>query len=174
MRSSPFLVLLVLAVIGCTSTHSPEARTGARSSSSPELLARIARLDSAMFSAFNAHDADQLGTFFSPDLEFYHDKSGLAGFDTTMANFRRMFERNRDTGMRRDLVAGSLEVYPLGEFGALEVCLHRFCHIVGRPAAVSALDVGRHRHADGPHDVADRLQHFVTAQCLAVAPPMTP
>ena len=82
-----------------------------------------------MFAAFNAHDADLLGTFFTSDLEFYHDKSGLASFDTTMADFRGLFARNMDTGLRRDLVPGSLEVYPLGDFGALEVCLHRFCHM---------------------------------------------
>lgn len=85
-------------------------------------------MDSALFSAFNAQDVDRLATFFTPDLEFYHDKDGLNGYDTTMMNFQRLFERNHDTGMRRDLVPGSLEVYPIGEFGALEVCLHRFCH----------------------------------------------
>lgn len=88
----------------------------------------IATLDSALFAAFNAHNADLLGTFFTPDLEFYHDKSGLAGYDTTMANFRDLFARNAGTGLRRELVPGSLEVYPLGEFGLLEVCRHRFCH----------------------------------------------
>ena len=45
-----------------------------------------------------------------------------------MMNFSRLFERNRDTGMRRDLVPGSLEVHPLGDFGVLEICKHRFCH----------------------------------------------
>jgi ketosteroid isomerase-like protein len=128
VRTSSILSPLMLVLTGCTAPPSPDPHGEAHSASTNELLARIARLDSAMFSAFNAHDADRLGTFFSPDLEFYHDKSGLAGYDTTMANFRALFERNRDTGMRRDLVAGSLEVYPLGEFGALEVCLHRFCH----------------------------------------------
>ncbi len=60
-------------------------------------MATIAALDSAMFCAFNAHDADRLGTWFTPDLEFYHDKSGLAGYDTTMANFRGLFARNAGT-----------------------------------------------------------------------------
>ena len=91
-------------------------------------MATIAALDSTMFAAFNAHDADRLGTFFTADLEFYHDKSGLAGYDSTMANFRGLFARNADTGLRRDLVPGTLEVYPLGEFGLLEVCQHHFCH----------------------------------------------
>lgn len=93
-----------------------------------ELTDTVAALDSALFAAFNAHDAGRLGTWFTPDLEFYHDKTGLAGYDSTMANFRGLFARNADTGLRRELVPGSLEVYPLGEFGLLEVCQHRFCH----------------------------------------------
>ena len=93
------------------------------------LVATIAVLDSAMFAAFNAHDAELLATFFTADLEFYHDKGGLAGFDSTMAGFRGLFERNKDSGLRRDLVAGTLEVHPLGDHGALAVCQHRFCHV---------------------------------------------
>lgn len=92
------------------------------------LTSTIATLDSALFAAFNAHDADRLGTYFTPDLEFYHDKTGLAGYDSTMANFRALFARNADTGLRRELVPGTLEVYPLGNFGLLEICQHRFCH----------------------------------------------
>ncbi len=88
----------------------------------------IAELDSAMFAAFNAHDAEALGTFFTTDLEFYHDKGGLTNYDSTMAHFRGLFARNAETGLRRELVPGSLEVYPIGDFGLLEVCQHRFCH----------------------------------------------
>ncbi|HOY29212.1 MAG TPA: nuclear transport factor 2 family protein [Flavobacteriales bacterium] len=92
------------------------------------LVATIAVLDSAMFAAFNAHDASALGTFFTPDLEFYHDKGGLTRYDSTMANFRGLFAPNAETGLRRELVPGSLEVHPIGDFGLLEVCQHRFCH----------------------------------------------
>ncbi|MBK9513897.1 MAG: nuclear transport factor 2 family protein [Flavobacteriales bacterium] len=81
-----------------------------------------------MFAAFNAHDASALGTFFTPDLEFYHDKGGLTRYDSTMANFRGLFAPNAETGLRRELVPGSLEVHPIGDFGLLEVCQHRFCH----------------------------------------------
>lgn len=121
MRYLSILSALAFLLSGCNAPPPAAPVAEAHSPSSPELFARISQLDSAMFSAFNAHDADRLGTFFSPDLEFYHDKDGLNGYDTTMMNLRRLFERNRDTGMRRDLVPGSLEVYPLGEFGALEV-----------------------------------------------------
>lgn len=84
--------------------------------------------DSILFSAFNAHDSRQLMKHFTEDLEFYHDKGGLSGFTETGENFAQLFARNATTGLRRDLVPGSLEVYPVGDYGAIETCLHRFCH----------------------------------------------
>lgn len=95
----------------------------------PSLYEEISRMDTTMFDAFNAHDAARLGTFFSADLEFYHDKDGLISYDQAMAAFKRLFEMNN--GMRRDLVKGTLEVYPVGSYGAIEIGSHRFCHREG-------------------------------------------
>ena len=114
-------------LLACQQPTPPAAKPGA-STASPELNATIVALDSALFAAFNAHDAELLGTYFTSDLEFYHDKGGLAGYDSTMAGFRRLFTRTTTADMQRELVPGSLEVYPLGDFGLLEICQHRFCH----------------------------------------------
>lgn len=120
------LYMLVLVLLTTCDGDEPVAVTDERAQSPPTLA--VAALDSAMFSAFNAHDAAALGTFFTPDLEFYHDKTGMADYDSTMANFRDLFERDAETGLRRELVPGTLKVYPLGDFGLLEICQHRFCH----------------------------------------------
>lgn len=134
MKNSNFLLIacfiIVITVLGC---HPKLAVPSSQSFKeyvpvSKELYDEIAKMDSVMFEAFNAHDADRLQTYFSEDLEFYHDKDGLADFSHTMTSFRGLFERNKNTGLRRDLVKGSLEVYPLNNYGAVEVCLHRFCH----------------------------------------------
>jgi ketosteroid isomerase-like protein len=114
-------------LLACQQPTPPAAKPGT-STASPELSATIVALDSAMFSAFNAHDAELLATFFTADLEFYHDKGGLAGFDSTMAGFTRLFTQPETSNMRRDIVPGTLEVHPLGDFGLLESCQHRFCH----------------------------------------------
>lgn len=130
MRKPIFPSLLaVMFLSACTApVEERESHAGSTEVAHSPLYDTIAMLDSAMFVAFNAHDARQLSTWFTPDLEFYHDKDGLTGFDTTMVHFRGLFERNRESGLRRERVPGSLEVYPLGDFGALEVCAHRFCH----------------------------------------------
>jgi hypothetical protein len=81
-----------------------------------------------MFDAFNAHDLEKLKTIFSKNLEFYHDKGGLSDYSQTMENFKSLFDKNKNTELKRDLVKGSLEVYPIKDYGAIETCLHRFCH----------------------------------------------
>ena len=87
----------------------------------------IAAADAAMFAAFNAHDAEKLGTWFAADLEFYHDKDGRLSYDQTMKGFRSLLGRN--DGLRRDLIKESLQVYPVPGYGAMEIGAHRFCHV---------------------------------------------
>lgn len=94
-----------------------------------ELYHTIAYEDSIMFAAFNAHDLEKLKSSFSEDLEFYHDKGGLTNYQQTIENFRALFEKNITTGLRRDLVKGSLEVYPIKDYGAVATYLHKFCHV---------------------------------------------
>ena len=64
--------------------------------------------------------------FFSEDLEFYHDKGGLADYAETAHGFHRLFDANKQSGMRRDLVPGSMEVYPVPGFGAIETNVRFF------------------------------------------------
>jgi hypothetical protein len=123
--SSSILLFFVLsAVAQDTGSFKPKKYSPV----SAALYNEIAFMDSVMFNAFNEHNLDKLKTTFSEDLEFYHDKGGLAGYAQSMENFNTLFERNKNTGLRRDMVAGSLEVYPIKDYGAVEVCAHRFCH----------------------------------------------
>ncbi|HEX5651742.1 MAG TPA: nuclear transport factor 2 family protein [Chitinophagaceae bacterium] len=92
------------------------------------LYLEILRMDSLMFDAFNRHSTDSLMMFFSEDLEFYHDKGGLDDFEITRKKSVQLFENNKTNGLRRELLKESLEVYPIPGYGAVETCLHRFCH----------------------------------------------
>jgi len=90
------------------------------------LQVEIAHMDSLLFAAFNAGDLARLRTFFAPDLEFYQDNEGLENYTQTMKDFREMF--HQPSRIRRELVPGSLEVYAIKNYGAIEVGSHRFCH----------------------------------------------
>ena len=92
-----------------------------------QLYDEIARADRVMFDAFNGRDLNGLMASFSEDLEFYHDKDGRLAFSDVKAGFDRMFKTPE--APRRELVPGSLRVYPIPKFGAMEVGSHGFCHV---------------------------------------------
>jgi ketosteroid isomerase-like protein len=106
----------------------PAAAQSAAAAKVPEspLYIEIAAQDAAMFAAFNAHDLPGLMSFFSEDLEFYHDKDGLESYAKVNEGFARLFKMNM--GLKRTLVPGTLRVYPIPGYGAMEIGQHRFCH----------------------------------------------
>ena len=64
-------------------------------------------------------------SFWSDDAEFYHDKEGL------MVGGQQIVQaiKNNPCGkVKRELVPGTLEVYPLQGYGAVEIGTHRFLH----------------------------------------------
>ena len=95
--------------------------------SASSLRDEIVRADAAMFAAFNKHDLEEAMKWFAPELEFYHDKDGALSFAQVKDGFRNLFAQNN--GIKRELVPDSLEVYPIKNYGAIEVGSHRFCHV---------------------------------------------
>jgi ketosteroid isomerase-like protein len=93
--------------------------------SDAELTRAISALDTQLFDAYNNCDIDKLGSLVVDDLEFYHDKTGLA---VGKQPFLVAIKNNICGKVRRELVKGSLEVYPLKGYGAVEIGVHRFYH----------------------------------------------
>lgn len=89
------------------------------------LYQTVAGLDSVMFLAYNMRDLEGFMRFFSSDLEFYDDRGGLSDYAHNLAAFKRNFTDSLHSS-RRELVKGSLEVYPLGSFGAIAIGVHKF------------------------------------------------
>lgn len=112
------VVLLVLSVLS-RAAEAPDTKQ-------TELFETIARLDSEIFDAFNKHDVTRLTSLFAEDLEFYHDTGGLSNYAENAEAFKKMFASTPD--IRRDLEPGSLQVYPIKDYGAMEIGRHRFCH----------------------------------------------
>lgn len=90
-----------------------------------DLYKTVAGLDTELFNAYNACDLDKLGSLVAEDLEFYHDQTGLS---VGRQPFVAAIKNNICGKVHRELVAGTLEVYPLKGFGAVEVGVHRFTH----------------------------------------------
>lgn len=90
------------------------------------LYKEIVHQDSVLFNAFNNRDLETFKSKFTADLEFYHDKGGLTDYNYTVESFQRTITQNN--GLRRDLVPGSMEVYPVKDYGAVQIASHTFCH----------------------------------------------
>ena len=90
------------------------------------LYNEIAHMDSVLFGAFNSRDVDQFKNLLTTDLEFFHDKGGLTNYEHTIGFMKTTAQS--DNKLRRDLVKGSLEVYPIPGYGAMEIGSHTFCH----------------------------------------------
>jgi hypothetical protein len=89
------------------------------------LFQTVAALDTRLFDAYNHCDLATLGDLVSDDLEFYHDKTGLS---VGKKPFIDAIQQNICGKVQRTLVTGSLEVYPLAHYGAVEIGIHRFTH----------------------------------------------
>lgn len=90
------------------------------------LYNEIAHMDSVLFNAYNTQDIETMKKLFTEDLEFYHDKGGLSFYGQNIEAFKNHFERTEK--INRTLVKGSLEVYPIKDYGAIEIGSHTFCH----------------------------------------------
>jgi len=89
------------------------------------LFDTIKALDAKLFGAVNDCDLAVLGTMVSDDLEFYHDQTGLS---VGKAKFLSDIQHNICGKVQRTLLEGTLEVYPLKGYGAVEIGIHRFHH----------------------------------------------
>lgn len=124
MLHAPFarLVCLMAPLLAVSAAYAQ----GADALPTGEALNRtIAALDTKVFDAFNTCDMKTFGDYFSEDVEFYHDKGGLQNSREVVVETTR---KNICHKIRRELV-GSLEVYPIKDFGAIEMGTHRFCQI---------------------------------------------
>src|SRR5688572_1384055 len=111
------LLMLSLLISACTKS-TVDSESGSRLTTytpvSQDLYDTIASMDSVLFDAFNKKDLPTLGKMFSQDLEFYHDLGGVTNYSQNMEAFKRTFDGARK--VRRELVAGSLEVYPIKDY----------------------------------------------------------
>lgn len=111
------------------------AGANAQSPATDPLYTTVAGLDTALFDAYNHCDLEKLGSMAADDLEFYHDQTGLSVGKQSLVDG---VKNNICGKVQRELVAGSLEVYPLKGYGAVEIGVHRFHH----PALKDADEAG--------------------------------
>lgn len=93
--------------------------------SQAELDKAVAALDSALFDAYNRCDLEKFASFFVEDVEFYHDQGGVT---LGRAALTDSVKKNICGKVTRELVPGTLQVYHMKGYGAVETGVHRFHH----------------------------------------------
>jgi hypothetical protein len=119
------------AYISCIGLALLTSARPARAASLPmptgkQLTATVTKLDANLFTAYNDCDLASFASYIAPHIQFYHDRSGLTvGRSKLVATIR-----NDICGkLRRVLVPGTLAVYPIPGYGALETGADQFCEL---------------------------------------------
>src|ERR1700744_6480575 len=131
-----FLVLAVSALLiavaqaGPSVNGAPEYHLRPGAAPTPEMTAAITKADADLFDAvFMQCDADKVAAMTTDDFRFVHDKDGESTRAKFVDNLKGHCDRVKtgvDFPARRELVPGSLEVWPIDKYGALEIGTHRF------------------------------------------------
>jgi hypothetical protein len=90
-----------------------------------ELDKTISALDAALFDSYNQCDLKKFEAFFVDDVEFYHDQGGVT---LGKAALTKSVKENICGKVTRELVPGTMQVYLMKGYGAVEMGVHRFHH----------------------------------------------
>jgi hypothetical protein len=127
----PIAVWIAVATLATSAAAVSNDEPNEKRAADP-LFDTLSALDAAVFDAFNnCSSPEQLqkhASYFAPDVEFYHDTGGVTWSRQEMlANT----EKNACGKFRRELVPGTFKVFPIKDFGAMELGSHRFCQFAG-------------------------------------------
>ncbi len=88
-----------------------------------KLFDEIAAMDKEFFDAYNNCDLEKQASIYSNDIEYFHDKGGLMTSKKEIIDATKRYICGKVT---RELVAGSIEVYPIKDYGAVQIGFHKF------------------------------------------------
>ena len=90
---------------------------------SEPLYKTIAALDSLYFDTYNHCNLGKMDELTAEDIEFYHDRGGLT---TSKKELIESIRKNICGKVTRTLTKGSIEVYAIPNYGAVEMGYHSF------------------------------------------------
>jgi len=119
-----FALMSLLFISGCTTKEVEKTVSLNKfTPDDPELYNTIVQMDSMFFDAYNNCDLDKQAEIYSDSIEFFHDQGGLM---TSKQELLDGTEKNICGKVSRELVQGSIEVYPIKGYGAIEIGFHKF------------------------------------------------
>ena len=123
MKRLLFFTAFASVLLACTTTKKSSAGVPPYTPESQALYDTITHMDSLLFDAYNTCKLDVFASLIADDIEFYHDRGGLT---TSKADIVQAIKNNICGKVTRELLKGSIEVYPIPNYGAVEMGAHRF------------------------------------------------
>jgi hypothetical protein len=109
----------ILKYVACVFIAGSMAAFSFAQSTPATLTATILHLDSLFWRTYNQCDTVGFKEFFTPDVEFYHDKGGVTlGIDSLVLSMKNLC-RNPGYRLRREAVEGTIHVYPMAKNGVI-------------------------------------------------------
>ena len=110
-----------------------------------QLSAVILHNDSLFWQAYNNCDVSKMMSYFSEDIEFYHDKGGITfGIPALAQSFEKGVCSNRDSfTLRREVIDSSIKVFPLKKDGVIYGAILTGSHLF------YVQEKGKKEHAEG-------------------------
>ena len=125
--------------------------------SQEELDKVVTSLDAALFDAYNRCDLMKFSSLLDDDMEFYHDQGGVTLGKEKMTE---SVKKNICGGdVRRELVPGTLQVYYMKGYGAVETGAHRFYHPKSNTPPGEAQFVTLWRYKDGAWKITRAISY---------------
>lgn len=124
MKNSILLLGFILLLSACA-TQDNISKTDAYiyHAEDQDLHNEIVAMDHKFFTSYNTCDMKTQENLISEDIEFFHDKGGL---NTSKAQLLEALKNNICGKVTRELIEGSIEVYPIPGYGAIQMGLHKF------------------------------------------------
>jgi Domain of unknown function (DUF4440) len=119
-----FVLASMSLFLACSSKNNVYRLTKNYKPDDLKLYKTITDLDSTFFEAYNTCNVnlEKYSSFYSEDIEFLHDKGGVMTSKKEIVEGTKKYICGKVT---RELVKGSIEVYPIKDYGAIEMGLHK-------------------------------------------------
>jgi hypothetical protein len=119
------MLILAAPIVGAAAaTNHSTGNTPAQEA----LFITVSKLDADLFNAFShCASPDELqkhASYFAPNVELCHDTGGVTW---SRRDYIASTKNNVCGQLRRELIAGSLQVFPIKDYGAVEQGKHKFC-----------------------------------------------
>jgi hypothetical protein len=152
MKKANAIILLII-VLSCSSVSAQwQQQVPPYKPESKELYDSIVHMDSVWEDSYNHCKLDVQEQIISDDLEFYHDRGGVM---TSKKALIEALKNNICGKVTRELLKGSIEVYPINNYGAIEMGYHRFHNTDNGklPALLVCMRISKMKVPHGDHAV---------------------